>query len=182
MIRAAVDCRWRPAQEGARVIGKIASRRKLRVSLPVLRCLLQRRALPLRALVALSDMGHVSGLDTFWWKGDTNGLPASRDDRTLRAGGLLIGLLHHQREHPENPVPGSGNPSAAPVLPSDWCWVAALMSSNELYVYANEIGLGAIQELVEHHIDSAVEAICGIAALSTHTTLAVPATESDNVS
>lgn len=115
-----------------------------------LRNLILRRKISVNALLELAATGHVCGMeDLYFVVGESSSVDpgcvvtqaaaaAAREeggsaslDRQLHfeAGGVLVGVQ-----------PSSGSEASQ----HDWCWVACMLSSQELLVYANEVALWAI--------------------------------------
>mmetsp|Transcript_4360 Transcript_4360/g.16448 ORF Transcript_4360/g.16448 Transcript_4360/m.16448 type:complete len:444 (+) Transcript_4360:902-2233(+) len=63
MTKLDVPSRWRPALEGAGVLGPLMAKRVLRLDLDAMRTLLSTRLLPMASLQELSDRGALAGLE-----------------------------------------------------------------------------------------------------------------------
>ena len=118
-------------------------------------------------LEALSNLGHVEGLEEFWWQdGGAHTPNATRSplqvQRSLRAGGLVVGLLTEDTTT-SGPQPADHDP--------DWCWIACVMSSKDLFVYVNEFGLTEEHRMLENYNDDKVNQLCGVACTVTDASL-----------
>jgi len=163
--------RWRPCQEGAAWLASVATRRKVRFSPVAMRALLEHQMLPASVLLELEAAGHATGITeellaphepaadvaapTTWTEaGEPTGSTASLPSpSSLRAGGLLVGLLSGAPGCPGLPA-GLVEPSEEEggecnsAAPAAWCWVACVASTKALHVYADANSLHPLRSLL----------------------------------
>ena len=103
-----------------------------------LRNLIHCRKISVNALLDLAATGQVWGMEDLYFVVDESmdsesATQAAREggDRQLHfeAGGVIVGLQPSRESQTSQ---------------HDWCWVACMLSSQELLVYANEVALWAI--------------------------------------
>ena len=109
--------RWRPCQEGAPLLARLAAQRVLRIPAAVLLQLVQDGALEGEALAQLAGAG-----DVFGWDGVLDG-PAGQ----VVPGGVVVGVSE-----------------AAPTAPAaehptgEWLWCAGVLTGSRLEAYISK--------------------------------------------
>ena len=121
-------CRWRPCHESAELIGRAATKRRIRLDRSSFIAFLRQRWMSVEELYRLDSSGRATGLDE---------CDAKPEMSVEALGGVLVGLWLRD------------DADAAETAPGQRVWIAGVLTGNRLESFADKAELTIALQVLE---------------------------------